>query len=177
MAAVSAPSSAAINAAARAGQLTQTSRSCRASRNTSASARPVDQLALQLLQPDAPLLRLQHLMRRLRLQEGRATAGRGGGKPLFAERVANRRDGRLGHRLQPLLFRRLPGLRRVGRLGSEPVGRRGVDTAIFVQNEPSRRLGLLDRAARKADAGGILALAHALHRQPRLSFKLKCLSG
>jgi hypothetical protein len=43
--------------------------------------RPVDQLALQLLEPDAPLLRLQHLVRGLGLQEGRAAADRGRARP------------------------------------------------------------------------------------------------
>jgi hypothetical protein len=46
--------------------------------------RPVDELALQLLEPAAPLLRLQHLVRGLGLQEGRAAADRGRGKALFA---------------------------------------------------------------------------------------------
>ena len=45
---------------------------------------PLDQLPLQLLEPDAPFLRFQHLVCGLGLQKGRAAAHRRNRQPLFA---------------------------------------------------------------------------------------------
>ena len=86
----------------------------------------VDQLALQLLELQPPLLRLQHLVGGLRLQEGGAAAG-GRRQPVLAQRVADRRDRRVRHRLQLRRRRcrrqaRAPLLRRVGRGGAPGVG-------------------------------------------------------
>ena len=87
------PSSAAISAATRAGQFTQASRSSRASRNTSATARARSTSSpFSFCEPDPPLLRLQHLVGGLRLQEGRAAADGRDRQPLFAQRVADGSD-------------------------------------------------------------------------------------
>ena len=52
-------------------------------------ARTIDEFALHLLKPEAALLRFQHLVRGLGLQEGRATARRGRSQAAFPECFAD----------------------------------------------------------------------------------------
>ncbi|GIX15407.1 MAG: hypothetical protein KatS3mg118_3366 [Paracoccaceae bacterium] len=163
--------SAAISAATRAGQFTQASRSSRASRKTSVPRGAVDQLAPSASGAGCALLRLQHLVRGLGLQEGRAAADRGR-QTLSRGACRQRGDGRLGHGLQ--LRRRRPCGSLTGRSSRPAAGpkprRRCCQSRARAR--AVRRLRLLDRAARQPDMGGVLALAHALHRRLRLSFKV-----
>lgn len=92
------PSSAAIKAATRAGQPSQTSRSWRARRNQGDSARPVDQFALLLLQLHPPQSCLQHLIGGARRHE--VDLAFGAGQSLFAQRLTDRAEGSLRHRPQ-----------------------------------------------------------------------------
>ena len=99
----STPSSAAIRAATRAGQLIQASRSSRARRNTSAAALARSTSSPSaLLQPQAREMRLGDLVRGARLHEGEIAAER---KALFLQRLAHRADGGFCDRAK--LFRRL----------------------------------------------------------------------
>ena len=62
-------------------------------------------------------------------------------------------------------------------LGTPGVAGGHVDAAVGIKDEPFGRLRLLDRAPRQPDMGGVLALAHALHRRLRLSCKFSFLSS
>ena len=99
---------------------------------------PVDHLALQLLQPDAAFLRLQHLVGGARLQIRHAAGHRRRRQSLLAQRLADRADGGFRHRAQR---RRVPAAlhRRIGRLRPARVRRRGIDRAVGVQHQPARR--------------------------------------
>jgi hypothetical protein len=70
MAWTSAPNAAAINAAVRAGQFAQASRSSRQPEDERGRARPIDQLSLPLLQLQSREMSLRDLVRGSGLDEG-----------------------------------------------------------------------------------------------------------
>jgi hypothetical protein len=98
------------------------------------------------------------------LQEGRPAAGDGCCKTIFAQRVTDRRERRVGHRLHLGVARALVLLGGVGRDRAAGVAGCSIDRSIGMQNQPTGGLRLLDRAPRQPDMGGVAALAHALHR-------------
>ncbi len=169
--------SAAISAAARAGQVTQTSRSCRASRNTSVSAR-----ARSISSPFSFWSRMRRscaFSTSLAVLACRNVVPPPTAAPPAPVRAACRRR------------RRPPPPGRVSASAAELCGSwTGRSSQRAGRRWPPRRcchrrcstsrsggLRLLDRATRQADMRGVLALAHALHRALRLSFKIMCLSS
>jgi hypothetical protein len=161
---VSQPSSAAITAAMRAGQPLQASRSSRARRNTRLTAPgAVHQLALELLQPQPPLLGLEHLVGGTCLQEGHPAGGR---QAMFVQGLLDRAHGGLGHRAQALGHVALLGHVRVAAPGRLDL--REIPAAIAGAPDPAGLLGLAHGGLADAQCPGEGPVAGA-HRPIRLT--------
>ena len=147
-----AESSDAIRAAARAGQFTQASRSWRASRNTSASARARS--------TSSPFMR-ESLSRRscdfstslevFACRKVVPVPGDGGAIPCSRRVSPTAATAVSGTGFISGGTERARLLRRIGHSGAAGIGRGGIDGAVGVQHQSSRGLRLLDRAAREPD--------------------------